>query len=208
MVKLKGPILSLEASGSLAKTVIVQQNKGRTYMRKLSSPSQPLAAGQVGNRTMFRHLTSHWSDLSAADQATWNPPAEDQNITAFDAYLRENLQRWGIGKDPGNAYPVAEDDSAGVANLIVLLPQGRGVQVAFQLSTIDQNQGFRIHRNIAPGIPASNDNLVWIKSPIGIPADSWFDTPREPDQYWYRLVPFSDHGVTGTPTSELQITVT
>lgn len=208
MVKLKGPIQSLEASGSIGSTLIVQQNKGRTYMRKLTAPAQPRSAPQLGNRAMFRHLTTHWGDLSTPNRATWDDLGNNLGITPFDAYLRENLRRWGRGKDPGNVYPVIEDDSAGVADLLVLLPQGRGVIVAFRKDVTDQNQGFRIHRTLAPGVPPTPDNLVWIKSPVGTPTDSWFDTPKEADQYWYRLVPFSDHGVTGPQTTELQITIT
>lgn len=207
MVKLKGPILSLEATGSLAGTVIVQQNKGRTYMRKLTAPAQPRSGPQVGNRAMFRHLTSRWGNLAIADRITWEDRADTLDLTSFDVYLKENLSRWGRGKDPGDVYPVIEDDSAGVANLLVLLPQGRGVIVAFLKDVIDQNQGFRIHRTLAPGLPPTPDNLVWIQSPVGVPADSWLDTPKEPDQYWYRLVPFSDHGTTGPQTTELQITI-
>jgi len=50
MAKVKGPLMSLEASGSVANTLVFSIWKGRPYVRELVTPSNPQTASQVAYR--------------------------------------------------------------------------------------------------------------------------------------------------------------
>jgi hypothetical protein len=207
MVKHKGPIQSMEAAGSLGGALIVQKNKGRTYMRKLTAPAQPRSGDQVGYRAMFAYLSTHWQAISAADQATWEALAADSTFSPFNAYLQTNQFRWGLGEDPGEAYPIAESDAAGSITSFSAINQGRGLVVPYLLSVTEQNQGVRIHRSLTPGFTPALENLIAAKGPVASPSDSIRDTPLDAGTYYYRIIPFSVDGVTGTPATERSGTV-
>jgi hypothetical protein len=53
MAKVKGPLMSLEASGSIANTLVFSIWKGRPYVRELVTPSNPSSAGQIAVRKVL-----------------------------------------------------------------------------------------------------------------------------------------------------------
>jgi len=53
MAKVKGPLMSLEASGSVANTITFSTWKGRPYVRQLVTPSNPSTAGQIAIRKVL-----------------------------------------------------------------------------------------------------------------------------------------------------------
>mgnify|MGYP003375799129 CR=1 FL=1 len=53
MAKVKGPLMSLEASGSIANTITFSIWKGRPYVRQLVTPSNPSSAGQINIRKIL-----------------------------------------------------------------------------------------------------------------------------------------------------------
>jgi len=56
MAKVKGPLMSLEASGSIANTIVFSIWKGRPYVRQLVTPSNPSSAGQIAVRKILGSL--------------------------------------------------------------------------------------------------------------------------------------------------------
>lgn len=108
MVKLTGPGLSTDASGSLADQLTFSSWKGKSYLKKHRKPKQPRAKGQVAMRAMMGFLSAAWAALSSADKATWTDLANRTNIPPFNAYQAENLKRWRSGRQPSQAYPAAE----------------------------------------------------------------------------------------------------
>jgi len=53
MAKVKGPLMSLEASGSIANTITFSIWKGRPYVRQLVTPANPSSAGQIAVRKVL-----------------------------------------------------------------------------------------------------------------------------------------------------------
>ena len=56
MAKVKGPLMSLEASGSIANTITFSIWKGRPYVRQLVTPANPSSAGQIAIRKVLGSL--------------------------------------------------------------------------------------------------------------------------------------------------------
>jgi len=94
MVKLNGPMFSLDASGTIANPVTFSKWKGHNYARERVIPSNPKSGAQVGRRSMFKFLTQAWNAISDANQATWQDLADQLVASTFNAYLSGNMADW------------------------------------------------------------------------------------------------------------------
>ena len=77
MVRVYGPAMSIDASGTLASTIVFSKWKGRNYIRERVIPANPKSGGQVGMRACFAWLTQQWASI-AAGEPVWfkvDPPA-------------------------------------------------------------------------------------------------------------------------------------
>jgi hypothetical protein len=127
MAKTKGGLFSLDASGSLAKTLTFSKWKGRKYVRQLVKPRNPRSALQTGMRAAFRFTSQVYKTIGATPQANWKVAAKVGNITALDAMQRVNQkatrQNKGVVKDPTlaagavEAAPTAPAAAAGFKSL-------------------------------------------------------------------------------------------
>ena len=195
MVKLKGPLLSLEASGTIADTLTIQEWKGRTYMRKKPQPADAKSGKQIGMRAMFSYLTKHWDSISSIDKATWNTRAASKNILPFNAYLNENLLRWVTGKHPGEAFPIGETGTSAVTLFQNAIPQGTGLRVQLGIQFQNDNQGATLHRILDPPSLTRLDNAIQVLPSEPAPsALMFFDHPLEPGIHWYKWAGFTNDG--------------
>lgn len=94
MVKVTGPMMSIDASGTLAKTLVFGKWKGRNVVRSHAIPANPKTAGQVSTRAMMKFLSQSWTNLTTAQKATFDELAATYAISPFNAYVRENMNRW------------------------------------------------------------------------------------------------------------------
>ena len=117
MVKVKGQLLSLDAGGSIAKTIIYSKWKGRPYAKKFTLPRNPNTAAQIGLRQAMTFLSSQWPSLLAADRDSWTEQANDRQITDLDAYNGINLTRFTENKGLGKRSPISD-----AVNNVVLTP--------------------------------------------------------------------------------------
>lgn len=113
MVKLTGPGLARAAGGSVAGQLTFSNWKGKPYLKKLTKPKQPRTQGQVAMRAILAFLSPEWSIISAAARATWMDLAHLDQISPFNAYLKENLKRWRSFLRPSWYYPATEDGPIG-----------------------------------------------------------------------------------------------
>lgn len=93
MVKLKAPLMSLNAAGTLAGTLDFANVRGRHVVAKHRKPKQPRTAGQRAARHVLTWLGSQWRELSAARKATWESIDLDQTISPYHRYMRYNVKR-------------------------------------------------------------------------------------------------------------------
>lgn len=93
MATVKGPLFSLDAAGSIGKTVVFSKWKGRNYVRRHVIPANPRSGLQVGIRSVFKYITQDWANLSAADIQDWDGAAAADNITGLDAQVRDAITR-------------------------------------------------------------------------------------------------------------------
>jgi hypothetical protein len=208
MVKVSGPAFSLEASGSLANTIVYSKWKGRPYVRQLVTPTNPKSASQTGMRAMFAFLSTEWAGLSAADKATWEDLADATNISPFNAFVSFNQAKWRDFGSPTDEYP---DPASGTpANLgsEAAAASGRNIILTGTNSGGGQNWGIMIFRELSAAFTTDWSNCIAV-IPLGdTDALQYTDGPLDPDTYYYNFRNFTDGGLLNTEETEVNATVT
>lgn len=160
MVKTKGQLLSLGASGTIGKAITYSSWKGRPYAKQFKVPIDPKAAVQLGIRDLLRYLSQQWKGLSEDDQVTWRPVARVADITPFDSYIGLNLSRYIAGKGITQAYPAAED--ANTIAIAFAAPEIKERYLNLKISATYAAGGWAtfIYRSDNFGFDPHPDNLV------------------------------------------------
>lgn len=108
MSKLKAPLLSLEAHGTLADNLTFQKRSGSKFVRRKPTPTDPKSTAQLAQRDAYQRAASSWNDLTDAQKAAWNMRARPLRITGFNLYMRYLLKlinnlsnRWAFMEGSG-----------------------------------------------------------------------------------------------------------
>lgn len=106
MARVSGPLMSLDASGKFADTMVASIWKGRNYMRKYVIPANPNTAAQSTHRGKFKDAVAAWQSLPATDEDIgndtlqtsvegWNTAASDCSppIAGFNYFVHAWLDQ-------------------------------------------------------------------------------------------------------------------
>lgn len=91
MAKLTAPLLSLDARGTIAKTLTFSGWKGVPYARTRVIPANPRSASQTATRTVFATLGQLWQQMQTLARAPWTAAAIGKPLTPQNALLHANL---------------------------------------------------------------------------------------------------------------------
>lgn len=208
MVKITGPMFSLDASGSIGKTITFSKSKGRNYVRTLVKPSNPKSGGQVGVRQMFSFLSKQWASIPAADQSSWDALADQKVIAPFNAYMSFNQERWRNFLSPSQNVAVAAIDTPSTLGTGTAVAGVRQITVTQPITTAAGGWGIAFFRGLTTGFASSFSNLVKVL-PLAAAADVVFvDTPLVADEYFYVMRAFTLDGILSAETAEVSATVT
>jgi len=95
MAKVTSPLMSIDASGSIASTIVFSKWKGRNYVRQLVVPANPRSAGQqlarsgVGSAGRFNSYIEPTSDAQVALNAA--APSGQSGVAYFVQKQTERL---------------------------------------------------------------------------------------------------------------------
>lgn len=126
MSVLTGPLFSIAARGSLARTIEYVSTKRGTAARRWKQPRNPDTPAQRSIRSANRFLTDQWNVVSATDRETFIAPAEIAHIAPYHAYLSQNMTRWIVQRSPAQIHPASEDDTLPVLTFDSLIPYASG----------------------------------------------------------------------------------
>lgn len=198
MALVTGPLHSDAASGSIKGGVTFSRWKGRAYVRQTVTPLNPQSAKQTGVRCMMRFLARLWSGLSSASQATWDSMAASKQISAFNAFVSENLMRWQSFLSPTTDFPAAEV-STGLTVSTQTLTGGQGmVTIDMTPSGSTDILGFAIFRDTAEITSPNWNNCIAVGIADGANLVSYVDSPLDAGTYHYRTAVINVDGVMGT----------
>lgn len=91
MAKPTGGLLSFDARGQVAKTIVFSSWRGRAYVRRYTVPSNPNSAAQQLTRDTFAWLSQVWKRSPALFQAPWAAYATGQPLTDRNAFNKFNV---------------------------------------------------------------------------------------------------------------------
>lgn len=208
MVKVNAPMLSLDASGKLGGAIVFSKWKGRHYVRSLVTPANPQSGGQVGMRRMLKYLSQQWTNLDAADKSAWDTLADASVISPFNAYVAFNLKRWRNFLGPSNIPTVDDTQTPGTLASQAATAGVRQITLDVDVSVLADNWGIAIFRDVGAAF-----TTAWTNFKQAILADSaasfeWIDTPLAAGTYYYNFRAFTEEGVLGAETVEVNATVT
>jgi len=214
MVRLKAPLFSMEASGTIGNAIVFSKWKGRDYARRHTVPANPRSGLQVGIRSVFAFVSQNFINLDPLHLSAWQEIAEGQALTPLNAYIRDAVSRarmnLGWRADPaGDA-----GDEAAAPSAVESAAFLRSIRIDFTSAaangTPPADYCCAIHR-VEGATFAEEDvdisNLVGVvPTPLPSVAHQFTDVGLTTGQaYSYRLYHVAADGGLGAQESELNV---
>ena len=198
MVRVYGPAMSLDASGTLANTLVFSKWKGRNYVRERVIPSNPKSGAQIGRRAMMKFLSQEWAGLAGVDQATWQDVGDNLVASPFNAFVSANMKDWHNFLLPTMAYPTirngiaATDGDDGAA-----VWEENRIKITMTLTLVGQNWGKELHASLVGAFTPAVGNVFLLEPNPTLDTMNWYWTPPEVGTWYFRGRNFSTDGNTG-----------
>ena len=206
MVRTKGPLLSTAASGSIASTLTASTWKGRSYLKKLSIPTNNQQAQHLGIRAAMTTLSKRWKHIGAPAQATWEELAARDLISPFDAYMRDNLLRAADSTGFTKDHPAAETPLDSELEIIDDVTANRFVVLELDDGGTDIPWIGLLYRSLSTGFSPSRANLVQCFYAVDdYPTYFIEDRPPTHTTWYYRAAASSDDGTLVLGLSQWQV---
>lgn len=90
MASVKGPLLSMDASGQIAKTQVYGSWKGIAYSRRYVVPSNPRSTEQTLTRNTFKFLNAVYQVSPSDFRAPWAEAVKGRPLTDRNLFLQKN----------------------------------------------------------------------------------------------------------------------
>ncbi len=194
MVKVFGPAMSLDASGSLANTITFSKWKGRNYVRERVIPSNPKSGAQTGRRAMFKFLTQNWAALGAGPQATWQTLADELVASPFNAYVKFNMQNWHNFISPTKAATFAAANEGSDRDVTTAIWEENRIKITSTATTANEQWGGVYHAELTNTVVASVGNSIIVELDEDVASRDTFWTPPSVATWYIVYQPFSDDG--------------
>lgn len=94
MARTTGPLLSMDASGSVGNALTFAKWKGRNYVRRWAVPSNPRSMAQTSIRAAMQFYTSIYKANESAVIAAFADQAAGLKISPFNAFIQTGLRAW------------------------------------------------------------------------------------------------------------------
>jgi hypothetical protein len=194
MARVRGPLLSRDASGSLAGTLSFLPGPGLTRVRVASPRAFTRSATQIGHEAMYSFLVHEWQSVTTANKATWANAYRNDQITNFQKFIKYNLIRWTHYKAPSIFYPATETGSIGTFTSTTVTPGRHHVSFQWNSANLAMRWGSIIHRSPTNGFTPNKTNVVHVWVNHSAVTISFNDLDLTPGTYYYRLKHFTFAG--------------
>lgn len=204
MAIVKGPLFSLDASGSIGGAITFSKWKGRAYVRQRVVPSNPKSGAQVGRRAMMKFASQYWATISAADQATWETLADQLTASRFNAYISENMAGWNNYLAPSEATPPTRSGTPGVgAPPLAAIWEENRIKLSVKIDTLNDNWGCMIFASLTGTFTTTVGNCILIVPAATVATVDWFWTPPAAVGYYFNHRFFTLDGLLDNPGTEI-----
>jgi len=102
MARLKGPLMSIDAKGKFANSMVFDGIPGIPRVRKKVDPKQPNSAGQLQMRNFFRMLHNRWTFLSIYTKDNWDESIKNKYnaMSGYNYYSQSYINSMKSGQTP------------------------------------------------------------------------------------------------------------
>ena len=108
MVKIRGPLYSEGASGTIADALVTSTWKGRSYIRSRVIPTNPRTTAQTATRAPIQFISQACARLTPQEKATWQDLAAQNNVAPYNAFVKKNLTDLNQGNPPTTTDPAPQ----------------------------------------------------------------------------------------------------
>lgn len=197
MVKLGGPAMSLDASGTIGGILTFSKWKGRAYVRTRVIPANPKSDPQMAVRAMMKFLAQQWAGIATIDKATWDVGAEANKISPFNQYTKINLRNWRDFLPPGKKATLLRAQASAVISGTVSNDAGRYAQSVITLAAAPFNWGSIVYMSDTTGFTPNWNNARLFTQAVGGAAHTINIGPLPAGVYYLRFATFSIDGLIG-----------
>lgn len=131
MTKLKSPLLSMEAHGTLADTLTFRSRGTRAHVFKKRDHADAGTQAQLNHRAHFRDAASLWRIMTDADRHTFAQNYQLPNLAPFAVWLQYIIKRETV--HPNWMHPLHAGHDQAIAPFYFILPN----EVQFGPFTLD-----------------------------------------------------------------------
>ena len=194
MVKVRGPMFSLGASGTLADAVTFSIWKGRPYVRERVIPSNPKSGAQTGRRGMLRFLSQAWASVAAVDQATFQDLADEMVAAPFNAYIGLNLRNWHNFLPPSKTFLRPEVGTPSDNALTAAVWEENRIKLSLAGTALGDAWGIVLFAKEAGAVTPAVGNAILVEPDTTIAAHDVFWTPPTVATWHFNSIAFADDG--------------
>jgi len=194
MVKVFGPMMSMDASGTLADTVTFSKWKGRNYVRERVIPSNPKSGAQTGRRAMFRFLTQNWAAITAVSQNTWQDLADQIVASPFNAYLKSNMEDWHNFLAPSQDTPAGRAKTPSDNVLTAAAYEENRIKLSIAGAALGDVWGISIYAKLDGAVTPAVGNCIICELETTIAAHYIYWTPPTLGRWYFNSITFADDG--------------
>lgn len=201
MAKLIGPLMSMDASGTVAGTLTFAKWKGRNYVRQRVIPSNPQTAAQTGVRATFGGTIALYKANKVALDSAFDTLAKQRNFSPINAFTGFTQKQFSKGfsaansPNPTNEAPAA-NDTALAANI-----EGKYVTLTWTDSASEDAWASSLYMKEG-GAPSAVWNLQIALIPAGV--QTFTLGPLAAGDYQFASAAVSENGgqiALGTPVT-------
>ena len=185
MVKLYGPMLSLSASGTIAKTATFASWKGRAYARQRVIPANPQSDLQTSVRAMMKFLAQNWASMTAGEQASWVTAAAAAAVSPFNSFIAAGMTRWRQLAAPSAATPATEDGALQASGAATAIGGFHQATITFPVAAVNDGWGIAIERNTVDVYQGTFGAIVGVIATPAAAATYFNDIGLAADTYYY-----------------------
>ncbi len=194
MATTRGPLMSLEATGTIGKTLTYGKWKGRSVVRSHIIPSNPRSAGQVGRRAMFRFLTQGWKAIPQASQESWQAAATALNASLFNGYLSLNVEAWHNFLAPSEFFPATRVNNPGSRILAAAAWEQNRIKLSTTAVSGYFQWGIIYFARLQSAVTPAVGSTIIVELDLDVANRDTFWTPPSAGRWYFNSITFSYDG--------------
>lgn len=148
MAKVVGPLMSFDATGTVAGTATFSKWKGRNYVRQRVTPANPQTAAQTGVRTNMAGLVALYKANLATVKSNFATLAAQNSYSEFNAFTAFNQKRQSNGQAPAITPSPTEDAPSANATGLAASVNGKFISISWTDSVDTTAWAYQVYDKI------------------------------------------------------------